>query len=187
MKISAYESRVGNLIEMDGSLWRILRKSHVKPGKGGAFVQLELKNITSGTKRNDRFRSEEKIEKAHVDFRSMQYLYLDNDMYCFMDLDTYDQLELHVDDISDQIGYLIPDLEVQINMYNGSPIGIELPDSVALEVVETESVVKGQTASGSGKPAVLETGIRVTVPTFINVGDRVRVSTDSGQYLERSN
>ena len=187
MKISAYEARVGNLIELDGSLWRILRKAHVKPGKGGAFVQLELKNVMLGTKRNDRFRSEEKIEKAHVDFRSMQYLYLDNDMYCFMDLDTYDQLELHADDLTDQIGYLIPDLEVQINLYNGSPIGIELPDSVALEVVETESVVKGQTASGSGKPAVLETGIRVTVPTFINVGDQVRVSTESGQYIERAN
>ncbi len=187
MKISAFEARVGNLIEMDGSLWKILNKAHVKPGKGGAFVQLELKDVVSGTKRNDRFRSEEKIEKAHVDFRSTQFLYIHGDMYLFMDLNTYEQIEIHAEELADQIGYMVPDLEVQINLYNGSAIGVELPDSVALEVIETESVVKGQTASGSGKPALLETGIRVTVPTFVKLGDRVRVNTDSGQYLERVN
>ena len=158
----------------------------VKPGKGGAFIQLEMKDVVAGTKRNDRFRSEEKIEKAHIDYRSMQFIYMDTDYYCFMDLDSYDQIELSSDVLAEQVGYLIPDIQVQISLYNGSPVGVELPDNVALEVIETESVVRGQTASGSGKPAVLETGIRVSVPTFINVGDRIRVNTASGQYVERA-
>ena len=175
------------MIELDGSLWRILRKAHVKPGKGGAFVQLEIKDVAVGTKRNDRFRSEDKLEKAHVDFRPMQFLYSENGMYLFMDTETYEQIELTADDLSDQINYLIPDLEVQINLYNNSPIGVELPDSVSLEVVETDAAIKGQTAAGSAKPATLETGIRVNVPTFINIGDSVRVSTDSGNYIERVN
>ena len=117
----------------------------------------------------------------------MQYLYAENSRYHFMDMESYDQIDLGDDDLADQIGYLIPDMEVQINFYNDSPIGVELPDNVALEVIETEGVVKGQTAAGSAKPATLETGIRVNVPTFINVGDRVKVNTDSGDYIERAN
>ncbi len=186
MKISAFEVKLGNLLEIDGALWRILRKSHVKPGKGGAFVQLEMKDIAAGTKRNERFRSEDKVEKAHVDFRKMQYLYEeDGTRYFFMDMETYEQIELNSDDIGDQVGFLMPDLEVQINLYNASPIGIELPDHVTLEVLDTETVVKGQTAAGSSKPATVETGIRVNVPTFINIGDRIRVNTESGEYIER--
>jgi len=187
MKVSAFDVKVGNLIEFDGSLWRILRKNHVKPGKGGAFVQLEIKDISAGTKRNDRYRSDDKLEKAHVEARTMQYLYAENSRYHFMDMESYDQIDLGDDDLADQIGYLIPDMEVQINFYNDSPIGVELPDNVALEVIETEGVVKGQTAAGSAKPATLETGIRVNVPTFINIGDRVKVNTDSGDYIERAN
>lgn len=187
MKISAYEARVGNLIEIDGSLWKILKKSHVKPGKGGAFVQLEIKDVSAGTKRNDRFRSEDKLEKAHVDFRKMQFLYNDNDLYFFMDTESYEQIELTADDLSEQVDYLIPDLEVQINLYNNTPIGVELPDSVVLSIVETDAAIKGQTAAGGSKPAILETGLRVNVPTFINAGDSVRVSTDSGTYIERAN
>ncbi len=186
MKISAFEAKIGNLIELDGSLWKIIRKSHVKPGKGGAFVQLEIKDVTAGTKRNERFRSEDKLEKAHVDFRKMQFLYDENDLYMFMDTETYEQIELNADDLSDQINYLIPDLEVQINLYNGTPIGVELPDSVVLEIIETDAAIKGQTAAGGNKPATLSTGLRVNVPTFINAGDSVRVSTDTGTYLERA-
>ena len=187
MKITAFEVRVGNLLEIDKSLWKVLRKNHVKPGKGGAFVQLEMKDVVAGTKRNERFRSEDKVEKAHVEFRKMQYLYEEGDRYVFMDMETYDQLELDSSELEDQIGFLIPDLEVQINLYNSSPIGVELPDNVALEVIETETVVKGQTAAGSSKPATVETGIRVNVPTFVNVGDKVKVSTDNGTYIERAN
>ena len=187
MKISAFDVKVGNLIEFDGSLWKVLRKNHVKPGKGGAFVQLEIKDISAGTKRNDRYRSDDKLEKAHVEGRKMQYLYSESDRYYFMDMDSYEQLELTADDLSDQVGYLIPDIEVQINLHNDSPIGVELPDNVSLEVIDTEGVVKGQTAAGSAKPAILETGIRVNVPTFVNVGDRVKVNTDSGNYIERAN
>lgn len=187
MKISAFEAKVGNLIELDGSLWRILRKSHVKPGKGGAFVQLEIKDVSAGTKRNDRFRSEDKLEKAHVDFRKMQFLYSDGNIYTFMDIENYEQIELTTEDLSDQIDYLIPDLEVQINLYNGAPIGVELPESVVLEVIETDAAIKGQTAAGGNKPATLSTGLRVNVPTFLNAGDSVRVNTDSGAYIERAN
>ncbi len=187
MKISAFDVKIGNLIEFDGSLWKVLRKNHVKPGKGGAFVQLELKDIAAGTKRNDRYRSDDKLEKAFVEGRKMQYLYSEGDRYYFMDMDSYDQLELTSEDLPDQVGYLIPDIEVQVNLYNNAPIGVELPDQVILEVTETEGVVKGQTAAGSAKPATLETGIRVNVPTFVNIGDRIKVNTDSGDYVERAN
>lgn len=187
MRISASEVRVGNLIEIDNSLWKVLNRVHVKPGKGGAFVQLELKAIAAGTKRNDRFRSDDKVEKAHVEARTMQYLYAEGGRYYFMDTESYEQIDLSEDELADQIGYLMPDTEVQINFYNDSPIGVELTDNVVLEIVETEAVIKGQTAAGSGKPAILETGIRISVPQFINVGDRVRVNTETGEYIERAN
>ena len=186
MKLSAFEVRVGNLIEYQSKLWRVLKKNHVKPGKGGAFVQLEMKEINQGTKLNERFRSEDKLEKAHVEPRQMEYLYADGEHLVFMDLETYEQLSMPAEDLQEQSGYLLPNTEVQINFHNESPIGFELPANVVLEVVETEAVVKGQTASGSGKPAQLETGIRVIVPTFVNVGDKVKVNTESGDYVERA-
>ena len=186
MKISASDVRIGNLIEHQGKLWRVLKKEHVKPGKGGAFVQLELKEGNGGTKLNERFRSEDKIEKARIEPRQMQYLYPDGDDYVFMDLESYEQIHLGSDILVSQDEFLLPNGEVQINFYNEQPIGIELPPTVALEVTETEAVVKGQTAAGSGKPAVLETGLRVVVPTFVSVGDRVRINTETGEYIERA-
>ena len=185
MKISAFEIRVGNLVEYQKKLWRILKKNHVKPGKGGAFVQIEMKSIGNGTKLNERFRSEDKIEKAHVEPRQMQYLYLDGDNYVFMDNTTYDQISLPASDLEQQIPFLLPNTEIQINFHNEEPIGIELPASVILEVKETDAVVKGQTAAGSGKPAILETGHKVTVPTFVTAGEKVKINTDSGEYIER--
>jgi elongation factor P len=185
MKISASDVRIGNLVEHQGKLWRVLKKDHVKPGKGGAFVQLELKETSIGTKLNERFRSDDKVEKARVEPRKMQYLYPDGDGYIFMDLESYDQILLDADSLASQQGYLLPNEEVQINFYNEQPIGIELPATVVLQVTETETVVRGQTAAGSGKPAVLETGLRVVVPTFISVGNRIRVNTDTGEYIER--
>lgn len=186
MKISAFDARVGNLVEHHGKLWRVLRKNHVKPGKGGAFVQLEMKCISDGTKLNERLRSEEKIEKAHVIPRRMQYLYADGNAHIFMDAGNYEQLSLDAEDLQTQAPFLLPNTEVQINFHNEIPIGVELPAAVTLQVTETEGVVKGQTASGSGKPATLETGHKVTVPTFINVGEKIKVNTDTGAYIERA-
>ncbi len=186
MKISASDTRIGNLMEYHGKLWRVLKKNHVKPGKGGAFIQLEMKCISDGTKLNERFRSEDKMEKAHVEPRNMQYLYLDGDNYVFMDNENYEQMSMTAEDLEAEAPYLLPNTDVQINFHNDSPIGVELPASVVLEVVETEGVVKGQTASGSGKPAVLETGLKVTVPTFVSAGEKVKVNTDTGEYMERA-
>ena len=163
-----------------------MKKNHVKPGKGGAFVQIEMKEHGTGTKLNERFRSEDKVERAHVEPRQMQFLYNEGSDYVFMDSQTYEQLNLPAEDLEAQAGYLLPNLEVQINFYNDSPIGVELPQNVVLKVVDTEGVIKGQTAASSGKPAELETGIRVTVPGFVNIGDNIKVNTDTGDYIERA-
>lgn len=184
--MSAFDARVGNLLEFQNKLWRVLKKNHVKPGKGGAFVQLEMKCISDGTKLNERFRSEDKVEKARVDPRQMQYLYSDGDDWFFMDKENYEQISINVEALEAQAPFLLPNTDVQINFHNEEPIGVELPGSVVLEVVETEGVVKGQTASGSGKPAVLETGHKVTVPTFVTVGEKVKVNTETGDYMERA-
>ncbi len=186
MKISAFEVHVGNLLEHQGKLWRVLKKNHVKPGKGGAFVQLEMKSIAEGTKLNERFRSEDKLERAHVEPRQMQYLYSDGDAYIFMDNETYEQLTLQAEELEAATPFLLPNVEVQVNFHNDVPIGVELPANVVLEVVETEAVVKGQTAAGSSKPAILETGYKLTVPPFIHAGEKVRVNTETGQYVERA-
>lgn len=186
MKISAFEIRVGGLIEYQGKLWRVLKKNHVKPGKGGAFVQVELKDISAGTKLNERFRSVDTVEKAHVEPRQMQYLYAESDDLVFMDNETFEQMHIPRGDLEDQLGYLLPNTEVQVNFHNDVPIGIDLPANVVLEVVETESAIKGQTATGSGKPAELETGLKVTVPPFVGIGDKVKVNTETGEYVERA-
>jgi len=186
MKISASDARVGNLIEYQGRLWRILKKEHVKPGKGGAFAQVEMKAIADGTKLNERFRSDEKLEKAHVEPRKMQYLYPEGEDLVFMDLETYEQLNIAGDEIAEQKGYLTSNIEVQINFYNNNPIGLDLPTAVTVTVTDTETVVKGQTAAGSGKPATVDTGIRVTVPAFVKLGDKIRINTDTGDYIERA-
>lgn len=187
MKISAFEMKVGNLMEYQGKLWRVLKLQHVKPGKGGAFVQAEMKEISIGTKINERFRSDEKLEKAHVEPRQMQYLYADGDSHVFMDMETYEQIHIPADDIAEQMGFLLPNTEVQVNFHNENPIALELPANVVLEVVDTEGVVKGQTAASSGKPATLETGITVSVPPFVSIGDKIKVNTTTGEYVERAN
>ena len=186
MKISAFEIRPGNLLEYNGKLWRVSKIQHVKPGKGGAFMQVEMKCVTDGTKLNERFRSEDKVEKAHVEARTMQYLYEDGESLIFMDNETYEQTPISREDLEDQMGYLLPNTDVVVTFHDEKPIGLDLPATVILEVAETEAVVKGQTASGSGKPARLETGITVTVPTFITAGTKIKVNTDTGEYVERA-
>lgn len=186
MKISAFEVRIGSLLEHNGKLWRVLKKQHVKPGKGGAFVQLEMKELNAGTKLNERFRSDDKVEKPHVEVHRMQYLYLDGDSYVFMDSNSFEQINIPADDLAEQIKYLLPNTDVQVTFHNESPIGLDLPSNVVLEVTATDAAIKGQTAAGGGKPATLETGLVVTVPTFINIGDKLKINTDTGEYVERA-
>jgi elongation factor P len=185
MKISAFDVRIGHLIEYKNKLWRVLKKNHVKPGKGGAFVQLEMKSL-DGTKLNERFRSEDKVEKAYVEPRKMQFLYQEGDGYIFMDLESYEQTTILAEDLGDQTLYLLPNTDVQVNFNNDEPIGVDLPNNMVLQVVETEVAIKGQTATSSGKPAVLETGLKVTIPQFVNVDERVKINTETGLYVERA-
>jgi elongation factor P len=186
-KVLATEIRVGNLIEMDKRVWRVLKSYHVHVGgRGGAFMQVEMKDVEVGTKRNERIRTDEKIERAFVETRDMQYLYQDGDNYVFMDQESFDQLNIPSDFLEGQAGFLLPNGDVKINMYNERPIGIELPASVVLAIAETEPGIKGATATGSYKPATMETGITVMVPQFVESGEKIKVNTDSGEYMERS-
>ena len=186
-KVTATEIRAGNLIEWEKRVWRVLKSYHVHVGgRGGAFMQIEMKDIESGTKKNERIRTEDKIERAHVEVRKMQYLYSDADSYVFMDQQTFEQLSLPADFLEGQAGYLIPETEVQVNFHNERPIGVELPPSVTLTVVETEPNLKSATATGSFKPAKMETGLTVMVPQFILDGTKIKVKTDTGEYIERA-
>ena len=186
-KILSTEIRAGNLIEWDKRVWRVLKSHHVHVGgRGGAFMQVEMKDIESGTKRNERIRTEDKIERAHVDQRNMQYLYNDASGYVFMDQESFEQLTIPADFLEGQAGYLIPNTDVQINFHNDRPIGIQMPPTVVLTVVETEPNVKGGTATGSFKPAKTDTGVTVLVPQFVSEGEKVKVSTDTGEYIERA-
>jgi elongation factor P len=185
-KVLATEIRAGHLIEMDKRVWRVLKSYHVHVGgRGGAFMQVEMKDVETGTKKNERIRTDEKIEAAEVEPRNMQFLYQDGDSYVFMDKQSYDQLNLPADFLEGQSGYLLPNTEVMINLYNDRPIGVQLPSSVVLLVTETEPGMKNATATGSFKPAKVETGITVMVPQFVSQGEKIKVNTDSGDYIER--
>src|ERR1041385_4017628 len=186
-KVLATEIRVGNLIEWDKRVWRVLKSYHVHVGgRGGAFMQVEMKDIEAGTKTNQRLRTADKVERAFVDPREMQYLYQDGDSYVFMDKENYEQLQLPADFLEGQAGYAMPNTDVQINFYNGRPIGVELPPSVVLTVVDTEPGIKNATATNTFKPAKMETGITVQVPPFINKGERIKTDTAEGTYMERA-
>ena len=186
-KVEAVEIRPGNLLEWDKRVWRVLKSYHVHVGgRGGAFMQVEMKDIEQGTKTNQRFRTEDKVERAFVDARDMQYLYQDGDSYVFMDQENYEQINLSADFLESQSGYLIPEMKVQVNFYNGRPIGIQLPPSVVLTVSDTEPGIKNSTATNSFKPATMETGVIVQVPPFISTGDRIKVDTAEGKYMERA-
>jgi elongation factor P len=186
-KVSAVEIRVGNLLEWDKRVWRVLKCYHVHVGgRGGAFMQVEMKDIESGTKTNQRFRTEDKVERAFVEPRDMEYLYQDGDSYVFMDKQNYEQLSLTADFLEGQSGFLLPNTDVQINFYNGRAIGVELPPSVVLTVTDTEPAIKNATATTTFKPARMETGITVQVPPFVNQGERIKVNTNDGTYMERA-
>ncbi|HEX5464900.1 MAG TPA: elongation factor P [Burkholderiales bacterium] len=186
-KVLATEIRAGNLIEWDKRIWRVLKAYHVHVGgRGGAFMQVEMKDIESGTKSNQRIRTDDKVERAFVEPRNMQYLYNDGDSYIFMDQETFEQLHLAADFLEGQAGYLTPNADVQVNFHNDRPIGVQLPSSVVLTITQTEPNLKGATATGSFKPATTDTGLTVLVPQFVGEGEKIKVNSDTGEYIERA-
>ena len=185
-KINGNEIRPGNVIEHDGGLWVAVKTNSVKPGKGGAYNQVELKNLINGTKLNERFRSAETVEQVRLDLKDFSFLYEQGDALVFMDTETYEQLELQKDFVGDRAAFLQDGMMVSVRLYEDRPIGINLPDQVTLAITEADPVVKGQTVSSSYKPAVLENGIRVLVPPFISAGERIVVDTNELTYLRRA-
>lgn len=186
MKQNANSVKPGNILNHQNKLWRVVKTAHTMPGKGGAFVQMELKDVQSGTKLNERFRSNEDVERVRLDQRECQYLYGDTDSVTVMDMTSYEQETLDKEIFGEGALYLKDGMQLMIESHEGKPLGVELPESVALEVVETESVVKGQTAASSNKPATLENGIKTMVPPFIEVGEKIIVKTEDGSYVERA-
>jgi elongation factor P len=185
-KISGSEIRPGTVIEHDGRLWVAVKTNTVKPGKGGAYNQVELKNLIDGTKLNERFRSAETVEQVELEFKDFSFLYEQGDALVFMDTESYEQLELPKDFVGDRAAFLQDGMMVTVRLYEERPIGIALPDQVTLAITEADPVVKGQTAASSYKPAVLENGIRILVPPFIAAGERVVVDTNEITYLRRA-
>ncbi len=186
MKIDGNNIRKGNVIEHKGGLWRAIKTAHTQPGKGGAYLQVELKNLRDGSKLNERFRSSEKVEQARLEQKDYQFLFSADDMYTFMDGQTYEQIEISAEDVGDDAVFLQDGMEVKIEFHEESPLGVALPDKVILEIIETEPVVKGQTVSSSYKPATLDNGLRVGVPPFIKQGDKIVVSTAEREYVSRA-
>jgi len=179
-KINGNEIRPGNVIEHQGTIWRAVKTNHVKPGKGGAFNQVELKNLIDGRKLNERFRASATVEKVRLEQKDFSFLYDNGDTLAFMDQENFEQIELMKDFIGDAAAYLQDGMVVRMEFYDDKPIGVHLPEQVTLEVAETEPVVKGQTAANSFKPAVLENGVRTAVPPFVGVGEKIIVSTEDG-------
>ncbi len=186
MKIDGNNIRPGNVIEHQGGLWLAVKTQHTQPGKGGAYLQVELKNLRDGRKLNERFRSSAKVEQVRLEQKNHSYLFENAGMYTFMDLETYEQVELNSDLVGEQAAFLQDGMEVVIESYEDSPLSVTLPQNVILEVVETEPVVKGQTATSSNKPAIMNNGSRVMVPPFVGVGDRIVVNVTESTYVERA-
>ena len=187
MKIDGNQIKVGNILEINSKLWRVLKTQHTQPGKGGAYLQAEMKEIRYGTKMNERFRSSESVERAILDEKICQYLYSENNKFIFMDNVSYEQIEIGDDIISkDQSKFLIENDNVNLQFYDDLVVGLELPDHVILKVQETEAVVKGQTAASSNKPAILTGGIKTSVPPFISTEDYIVVSTIDSSYIEKA-
>lgn len=184
--ISVNEFKTGLTIEVDGDIWRVMDFQHVKPGKGAAFVRSKLRNLRSGNVNEKTFRAGEKVAKAQIDNRRMQYLYANGDDHVFMDNESYEQIELAGKQIEEELKYLKENMEVHIMKYGEEVLGVELPVTVTLEVTETEPGIKGDTASGGSKPAKMETGLVVQVPFFVNTGDKLVINTEEGEYVSRA-
>lgn len=186
VSVIASNVRKGNIIEKSGELYVVLTAENFHPGKGTPTTQIEMRRIRDGVKVNERYKTTDSLEKAFVDMRKNNYLYKDGDAYVFMDPETFDQVHVSAEILGDMADYLQENMEVTLSLFNGVPISIEIPSRVVLEIVDTEPVVKGQTASSSFKPAKLSNGVKTAVPPHINVGTRVVVNTEDGSYVERA-
>jgi elongation factor P len=186
VKVIASSLRKGNIVDLEGRLYVILTAENIHPGKGTPVTQLDMRRISDGVKSSQRYKTTDQVERAHVEDREYQYLYQDGEGYHFMNMESYDQLQVGEDVIGDQAAYLQPEMKVRLSVHEGNTVAIELPQRVTLEVMETEPVTKGQTASSSYKPAMLSNGLRTTVPPHIVAGTRIVVSTADGTYVERA-
>jgi elongation factor P len=184
--ISVNDFKTGLTIEVDNGIWQVMEFQHVKPGKGAAFVRSKLRNLRSGAVQEKTFRAGEKVAKAHIENRKMQYLYASGDVHVFMDNESYEQIELPESNIEYELKYLTENMEVHVMTFGTETLGVELPKNVTLEVAETEPGIKGDTSSGGTKSATLETGLTVQVPFFINQGDKLIINTTEGSYVSRA-
>jgi len=184
--IQATQMKRGMCIKHENDLYRVISTQHITPGNWRGIVQAKIRNLRSGSIVEHRFRSEDRVERAILDESPMQFLYRDGDMFYFMNNETYEQLGLSDEVLGDAVPYLIPDIVIKVEMYEGCLVGIELPQAIDMKVVETEPAIKGASVSNVGKPAKMETGLIVNVPPFISEGDRIRVDTSSGAYVERA-
>ena len=185
MKITAGEIRVGMLLEYKNDLWQVLKTQHVKPGKGGAFAQVEMKSVNKNTKLNERFRSSESVEKASLEETKFNYLYNDENNFYFMDSKTFEQIEIKKELVGDRGKLLTENLEVSVSFYNENPISVELPNQVKCKIDTTDAALKGQTVSSSFKPAILDNGLSIQVPPFIESGDEIIVDTRTLEYIKK--
>jgi elongation factor P len=186
MKISGVDIRPGNILEYEGGIWKVAKIQHTQPGKGGAFMQVEMKNLIDGRKTNVRFRSADTVEKVRLDTKDFQYLYAEDESLVFMDKDTYEQITLPRDLLGDAGEFLQDGMDVMLELWDERPISVELPEFAEAMIVEADAVVKGQTASSSFKPAVLDNGVRVMVPPHIGAGTRIVVNVYDREYVKRA-
>ncbi|WP_239747374.1 elongation factor P [Mammaliicoccus sp. C-M11] len=183
--ISVNDFKTGLTVKVDNGIWKVMDFQHVKPGKGAAFVRSKLRNLRTGAIQEKTFRAGEKVERAQIDNHRMQYLYANGDSHVFMDNETYDQLELPGDTLENELKFIKENMEVHIQTYEGETIGIEMPNTVTLTVIETEPGIKGDTATGATKQATVETGYTLNVPLFVNEGDQLVINTSDGSYVSR--
>ncbi|AKM09733.1 elongation factor P [Croceicoccus naphthovorans] len=186
MKISGVDIRPGNILEYEGGIWKVAKIQHTQPGKGGAYMQVEMKNLQDGRKTNVRFRSADTIERVRLDTKDFQYLYAEDDMLVFMDTETFDQIMLPSDLLGDAAAFLEDGMQVSLELWEEKPISVQLPEQIEATIVEADAVVKGQTASSSYKPAVLENGVRVMVPPHIESGTRIVVDVYERTYVGKA-
>ena len=183
--ISSNDFRSGVTIELDGSVWRVVEFLHVKPGKGSAFVRTKLKNAQTGSVIEKTFRAGESVPQASLEKLTMQYTYKDSDQYVFMDMETFDEVRLNPDQLGDRVKFLKEEMSVNILFWNDTVLDVELPNTIVLEITDTDPGVKGDTATGGTKPAIVETGAQIMVPLFVTIGERIKIDTRDGSYLGR--
>ncbi|AOG01107.1 MAG: elongation factor P [Blastomonas sp.] len=186
MKISGVDIRPGNILEHEGGIWKVAKIQHTQPGKGGAFMQVEMKNLEDGRKTNIRYRSQDTVEKVRLDTKDFQFLFADGEAYVFMDQENYEQITIAAKLLGDEAAFLQDGMQVTLEMYDERPISVQLPDQIEATIVEADAVVKGQTASSSYKPAILDNGVRVMVPPHISSGTRIVVDVYAKEYVRKA-